>query len=104
NLTSSAFVFPDEKGRPIAVEIASSTSAVQGNVNLTVPAGWQVSPKSVPVDLKAPNEKMFAEFSVTPPGRAGDGTLRAVVSTGGKEFSFSREQIAYPHIGSHILM
>src|SRR5213075_1380139 len=32
NLPSSAFVFPDEKGRPIAVEIASSTSAVQGNV------------------------------------------------------------------------
>src|SRR5437764_1424460 len=60
NLPSSAFVFPDEKGRPIAVEIASSTSAVQGNVNLTVPAGWQVSPKSVPVDLKAPNGTMFA--------------------------------------------
>ena len=54
--------------------------------------------------MKVPNEKMFAEFSVTPPGRAGDGTLRAVVSTGGKEFSFSREQIAYPHIGVHILM
>jgi len=104
NLTSGAFVFPDEKSRPIAVELVSSTSAVQGDVYLTVPAGWQVTPKSVPVDLKAPNEKMFAEFSVTPPGGAGEGTLAAVVATGGKEFSFSREEIAYPHIGVHILM
>jgi LmbE family N-acetylglucosaminyl deacetylase len=104
NLPSSAFVFPDEKARPIAVEITSSTAAVQGNVHLTVPAGWQVAPKSVPVDLKGPNEKMFAEFSVTPPGGAGEGRLAAVVATGGKEFSFSREQIAYPHVGVHILM
>jgi len=104
NLPSSPFVFPDEKARPIALEITSSTAAVQGSARLDAPAGWQVTPKSVPVDLKVPNEKMFAEFSVTPPGRAGDGTLSAVVSTGGKEFSFSREQIAYPHIGVHILM
>src|SRR5438045_8456886 len=104
NLPSSCFVFPDEKARPIAVEITSSTAAVQGSARLDAPAGWQVTPKSVPVDLKVPNEKMFAEFSVTPPGRAGDGTLRAVVSTGGKEFSFSREQIAYPHIGVNRLM
>src|SRR5207247_9638101 len=104
NLPSGAFVFPDEKARPIVVEITSSTAAVQGSARLDAPAGWQVTPKSVPVDLKVPNEKMFAEFSVTPPGRAGDGTLRAVASTGGKEFSFSREQIAYPHIGVHILM
>jgi LmbE family N-acetylglucosaminyl deacetylase len=104
NLPSGAFVFPDEKSRSIAFEITSSTSAVQGDVRLTVPAGWQVTPKSVPVDLKAPNEKMFAEFSVRPPGGAGEGTLAAIVATGGKEFSFSREQIAYPHIGVHILM
>jgi LmbE family N-acetylglucosaminyl deacetylase len=104
NLPSSAFVFPDEKARPIAVEITSSTAAVQGSARLDAPGGWQVTPKSVPVDLKVPDEKMFAEFMVTPPGRAGDGTLRAIVSTGGKEFSFGREQIAYPHIGVHILM
>ena len=104
NLASGAFVFPDEKSRPIAVEIASSTLAVQGDTHLSVPAGWQVTPKSVPVDLNAPDEKMFAEFSVTPPAGAGEGTFAAVVVTGGKEFSFSREQIAYPHIGVHVLM
>ena len=120
NLPSSAFIFPDEKSRRIAVDVSSSTSAVQGDVRLNVPSGWEVSPKSVPVALSGPNETMYAEFSVTPPvgepvrlpgkltasptGGPGEGTLRAVVSTGGKEFSLSREQIAYPHIGVHVLM
>jgi LmbE family N-acetylglucosaminyl deacetylase len=104
NLPSGAFVFPDEKGRAITVEVASSNSAVQGNVHLTVPKGWQVTPKSIPVDLKAPNENMFAEFTVIPPATSGTGTLAAVVATGDKEFSFAREQIAYPHIGVHLLM
>jgi LmbE family N-acetylglucosaminyl deacetylase len=104
NLPSSAFVFPDKTSRRMAVEISSSTAAVKGDVHLDVPVGWQVSPRSVPVELGGPDEKMYAEFSVIPPGGAGEGTLRAVVSTGGKEFSFSREQIAYPHIGVHVLM
>src|SRR4029453_6055787 len=41
NLPSSGFVFPDEKARPIAVEITSSTAAVQGSARLDVPAGWK---------------------------------------------------------------
>jgi hypothetical protein len=41
---------------------------------------------------------------VRPPAQAGEGTLKAVVSVGGKEYSYSRERIAYPHIGVHILM
>jgi hypothetical protein len=63
-----------------------------------------VSPSSSPVDLKAADDEAISEFTVTPPAVSGQGTLRAVVLTGGKEFSFSREQIAYPHIGSQTLM
>lgn len=104
NLPSGAFVFPAQKPRSIAIEVASSNSAVGGSVHLTAPSGWQVTPKSIPVDLKAPNENMFAEFSVIPPATAGEGTLAAVVAVGDKDFSFSREQIAYRHIGVQVLM
>jgi len=104
NLPSGAFVFPDQKGRVLALEVASSNSAVEGNVHLTVPSGWHVTPNSVPIDLKAPYDNILAEFTVTPPATAGEGTLTAVVAAGGKEYSISREQIAYPHIGVHLLM
>jgi hypothetical protein len=103
-LPGAALVFPDEKSKSIYVEITSSTSPVKGEVRLDAPNGWQITPKSIPVELKSPNDKMLAEFTVTPPARPGEGTLRAIVSSGGKQFSFGREQIAYPHIGTHVLM
>jgi LmbE family N-acetylglucosaminyl deacetylase len=104
NLPNTAFVFPDQKPRKITVRVSSSTSPVTGEARLDLPAGWTVEPKSVSVDLKSPNDQMMAEFTVTPAAAVGEGTLRAIVSTGGRDFSFAREQIDYPHIGSHILM
>jgi LmbE family N-acetylglucosaminyl deacetylase len=104
NLPNAAFVFPDEKSKPISVSVSSSTGAVQGQVRLDVPNGWKVAPNSIPVDLKSANDKMIADFTITPPNKPGEGVLRAVVSTGGKEFAFAREPIAYPHIGVHVLM
>ena len=104
NLSNAAFVFPDAKSKSISLEISSSTEPVQGEVRLDVPNGWNVTPKSAPVHLKSPNDKMAANFTVTPPAAVGEGMLRAVVSTGRGEFSFAREQIAYPHIGVHVLM
>ncbi|HEY4284016.1 MAG TPA: PIG-L family deacetylase, partial [Chthoniobacterales bacterium] len=104
NLSNAAFVFPDQKPKRISVLVSASTGPINGNVRIEVPNGWTSEPKSAPVDLKLANDQMMAEFTITPPAAAGQGTLHAVVSTGGRDFSFSRAQIAYPHIGVHILM
>ena len=47
---------------------------------------------------------MFSSFTIHPPSTAGEGTLRAVVTVDGRDYSFARERIAYPHIGAHLLM
>ena len=65
NLPSSAFVFPDERLGPSPSRSLHQLRRCRER-RLDAPAGLQVTPKSVPVDLKVPNEKMFAEFSVTP--------------------------------------
>jgi hypothetical protein len=56
------------------------------------------------VDLKGANAVKSATFTITPPSRGGEGTLRAVVSVEGRDYSFARERISYPHIGLHVLM
>src|SRR5439155_11419171 len=104
NLPTASFVFGEEKAKTIPVRVSSFTAAVRGAVRLDVPRGWRVTPASAPLELKAANDEMTAQFTVTPPAQAGEGTLRAVVSTDGHDYSFAREQIAYPHIGTHILM
>ena len=75
-----------------------------GQLRLEAPKGWRIEPASSPIDLKNANAETFSTFTIHPPSSAGEGTLRAVVTVDGRDYSFARERIAYPHIGAHLLM
>jgi LmbE family N-acetylglucosaminyl deacetylase len=104
NLQNSVFVFADEKPKTVQVRVSASAGPVQGELRLEAPNGWRTEPASVPVDLKAADAESFATFTVHPPRNAAEGSLRAVVKVGGRDYAFARERISYPHIGIHILM
>lgn len=104
NLPNAAFVFADDKPKTIPLRISASTGPVRGDVRLDVPSGWRVTPASAPIDVQAANDETNVQFTVTPPSSAGEATLRPVVSTNGRDYSFARDVIAYPHIGTHVLM
>jgi LmbE family N-acetylglucosaminyl deacetylase len=104
NLFNSVFVFGDDKPKSIQVRVTASTGPVQGQLKLEVPKGWRTEPASIPVDLKAADAEFFAGFTIHPPPNPGEGTLRAVVTIEGHDYSFARERISYQHIGVHVLM
>ena len=104
NLSNPAFVFGDDKPKSVQVHVFASTAAVRGDLRLEAPKGWKIEPALVPMDLKSANAVKSATFTITPPSQASEGTLRAVVSVEGRDYSFARERIAYPHIGLHVLM
>jgi LmbE family N-acetylglucosaminyl deacetylase len=104
NLSNPVFVFGDDKSKSVQVRVAASTAAVRGQLRLEAPNGWRIEPASVPVDLKAADAEILATFTIQPPPNANEGTLRAVVSVEGRDYSFTRERISYPHIGLHVLM
>ena len=104
NLQNSVFVFGDEKEKTVQVRVIASTGPVKGQLRLEAPKGWRVEPASVPVDLPAAENESFSTFTVHPPASAGEATLRAIVNTDGRDYSFARERISYQHIGTHTLM
>jgi hypothetical protein len=104
NLQNSVFVFGDDNFKTVQVRVTASTGAVRGQLKLEAPKGWRIEPDSVPVDLKAADAESFATFTIHPPATAGEGTLRAVVTVDGRDYSFARERISYQHIGLHTLM
>jgi LmbE family N-acetylglucosaminyl deacetylase len=104
NLQNPVFVFGDDKPKTIQVRVTASTGAVRGVLKLDAPKGWRIEPVSVPVDLKAADAESFAEFTIHPPPNPGEGTLRAIVTVDGREYSFARERISYQHIGVQTLM
>ncbi len=97
-------VFPDTRSKSARIRVLASDGPVKGEIKLSAPNGWTISPASIPLELKNANAETTVEFSVQPPAEASEGTLKAVVLVGGKSYSYSRERIAYPHIGVHILM
>ena len=104
NVLDSVFVFPTNQAKPVSVRVTAATGPVKGDVKLVAPQGWEVSPASIPVDLKAVNAEMGATFSVKPPNQNSEGTLRAIVSIDGRDYSLERVRISYPHIGMQTLM
>ena len=90
--------------KPVSVRVTAATGPVKGELKLAAPQGWEVSPASIPIDLKAADAEMVATFSVKPPNQNGEGTLRAIVSIDGRDYSLERVRISYPHIGVQTLM
>ena len=103
-LADSVFVFPTGQPKPISVQVTAATGPVKGELKLALPQGWEVSPASVPIDLKAANAETVATFTVKPPNQNSEGTLRAIVSIDGRDYSLARVRISYPHIGVQTLM
>jgi LmbE family N-acetylglucosaminyl deacetylase len=104
NVVNNVFVFPTSQPKSVSMRVTAATGAVKGELKLAAPQGWEVSPASIPIDLKAANAEMAATFSVKPPNQNGEGTLRAIVSIDGRDYSLERVRISYPHIGVHTLM
>jgi LmbE family N-acetylglucosaminyl deacetylase len=104
NVADSVFVFPTNEPKPVSVHVTVATGPVKGELKLAVPQGWEVSPTSVPIDFKAADAETAATFTVKPPSQNSEGTLRAIVSVDGRDYSFERVRISYPHIGVQTLM
>jgi hypothetical protein len=98
------FVFPTNQAKPVSVRVTAATGAVKGELKLAAPQGWEVSPPSTPVELKAANAELVATFSIKPPNQNSEGTLRAIASIDGHDYSLGRLRISYPHIGVQTLM
>jgi LmbE family N-acetylglucosaminyl deacetylase len=104
NVLDNVFIFPANQPKPVSVRVTAATGPATGELKLAVPQGWKVSPASIPLDLKAVNAEMMGRFNVKPPDQDSEGTLRAIVSIEGRDYSLGRVRISYPHIGVQTLM
>jgi LmbE family N-acetylglucosaminyl deacetylase len=103
-VADNVLVFATKQPKLVSVHVTAATAAVKGELKLAVPQGWQVHPMSVPIDLKGANAETGATFTVKPPEQNSEGILPAIVSIGGRDYSFERVRISYPHIGVQTLM
>ena len=75
--------------RTVKVGVSSNlTGASNGSLRLEAPAGWQIEPKEIPVELRHRGDKKHFEFKVVPGSlKEGHTQIRAVLTAGGKTYS-----------------
>ena len=105
-LPRPVFVFANTTPKTLNVRIVSQVEKAMGSIALEAPAGWKVEPAFAPIELHGAESEMTCVFQITPPARAGEGTLRAVFiqPSGERAPAYSRQRIEYPHIEPQTLI
>jgi hypothetical protein len=87
--------------REVRVTVTSSTKGpARGVASLEAPAGWKVTPATVPLEFAREDGAETVRFKAVPPGGAKPGqySLRAVVRADTETFDLGYQVIEYPHI------
>jgi hypothetical protein len=103
NPTESVAVFPDPVPRAIHVMLGANAAKAGGTVRLVAPAGWNVTPGDVAIQIEEAGEEREAVFQVTPPAGENIAELRAVANVEGRDIRDGMEVISYPHFPAQTL-
>jgi LmbE family N-acetylglucosaminyl deacetylase len=97
-LDSKVIIFAKAESKNIPVTVTAHQDNFSGNVSLTAPSGWTITPKSVNVSIASKGTEQKVIFSVTPPSTDSEGDLTPVVTAGNKAYTKELVTIDYAHI------
>lgn len=100
---SEVRLFPPGGAKSVDVELEAFRPGVAGDVQLDVPAEWNVTPASQPFRLAKVGERRRLSFQVTAPAHAAAADLMAHANVGDARFETSRIDINYPNIPRQLL-
>ena len=93
------YVFAGNKSHDIVVRVKTTRANMMGTLNLKVPEGWEVQPKSIRFSVEQSGDESLNRFQVKPGSGAKSGAAQLLATTNdGKTFSSEIIEIAYDHI------
>ena len=99
NFVDNVGVFSKNIKKQIAVRVVSAVDDFIANLEINLPNGWQVSPKSVPVKIAKKGQEQLFTFEITAENGATDCKAKAILKTdNGKIFNQQKIDIDYDHI------
>jgi LmbE family N-acetylglucosaminyl deacetylase len=92
---------PGQK-RSVEVTVSGNRHSVSGDLSLSAPADWKVTPPSQKFEIANGSQAKYT-FEVTPPPHAASGSIVAQATVNGRTYDNGRVDIRYAHIG-HLLL
>ncbi|WP_299767994.1 PIG-L family deacetylase [uncultured Dokdonia sp.] len=97
-IKDKVLIFANADAKQIPVTVTAHKDALSGTVQLDIPTGWNVSPKSVPVTIATKGEQQIINFTVTPPSNQNEGIIIPKVTIGNTTYDKELVKIDYSHI------
>ncbi len=91
-------IFPSRDSQKVPVTVKALKDNVAGNLSLSLPKEWSVSPEAANFSIAKKGGVEIVEFTVSPSPNAGEVTAKANASVGNKTFDQEQITIDYPHI------
>ncbi len=98
SILDKVFLFTANKKKYLAVKIKSGKDAAKGDLQLELPANWQVFPKSIPFALDKKGTELTVYFEVTPPSSPDEVIAKSVAIIDGKRYDKEQIIIDFSHI------
>jgi LmbE family N-acetylglucosaminyl deacetylase len=98
HLATEVRLFAPGTSRPVAVEVLAARARTTGSLQLNVPAGWKVEPRTHAFRLAAVGDRARFSFQVTAPAQHTTADITARATVNGVTIDTQRVEIHYPHI------
>lgn len=101
DLSNQVYIFTDTKPQSVPVKLRAMADNTQGTVRLQLPAGFTAANNSQSFNLKQKGDETELRFEIKPVKGVAENhadTFTVVMTTNGKEYTQSLQQIRYDHI------
>jgi len=103
NISEPVFIFSSPSPKIIRVMVEAQKDQVKGQVKLDLPGGWKSAPAFADFDIAEKYQEQTFSFTVTPPAKNQEITVKAIAMSDGKTYDKSLKTIAYHHIPSQTI-
>lgn len=97
-LTDQVYIFNDQSGKHIPVQVEAHANEAGGSLSLNLPEGWTSIPESINFHIARKGDSKTYFFQVTPPSEESTGSLTPVIRSEGKTYTRELVDINYAHI------
>ena len=98
NFSEKVIVLSDTSARRIQLTLKANANDIEGKVELTAPAAFEIKCNSPDFILKNKGDEVVIEVTVKPLNATGDGDLKAKIIVDGNVYDKSIKRIEYDHI------
>jgi LmbE family N-acetylglucosaminyl deacetylase len=99
-----AVMLPNGRSATVALRVRASEGAVEGSVDLGLPAGWTATPATQAIKLARAGDETVVSFAVKGPRGAAAVDIEPAITVGGARFAFREDVIDYAHVPLQVVL